>query len=106
MIGPDLSTIGGKLDRQALLDAIVTPSAAIGFGYETWTMETTTNGTVSGMPSRTRRRVVVLENGCHAGGEADAIRNRVAASDPDLDHAGGPARRDDAAAESSISSAF
>jgi putative heme-binding domain-containing protein len=59
-IGPDLSTIGGKLDRQALLDAIVMPSAAIGFGYESWTMETTTNGTVSGiLVEDTAERVVV-----------------------------------------------
>jgi putative heme-binding domain-containing protein len=59
-IGPDLSTIGGKLDRQALLDAIVMPSAAIGFGYETWTMETTTNGTVSGMLVEDTAERVVL----------------------------------------------
>ena len=61
MIGPDLSTIGGKLDRQALLDAIVMPSAAIGFGYETWTMETSTNGTVSGMLVEDTAERVVLK---------------------------------------------
>jgi putative membrane-bound dehydrogenase-like protein len=60
-IGPDLSTIGGKLDRQALLDAIVMPSAAIGFGYESWTMETTTNGTVSGLLVQDTADQVVLK---------------------------------------------
>lgn len=60
-MGPDLSTIGGKLDRQALLDAIVMPSAAIGFGYESWTMETTTNGTVSGLLVEDTAERVVLK---------------------------------------------
>ena len=60
-IGPDLSTIGGKLDRQALLDAIVMPSAAIGFGYESWSMDTTTNGTVSGLLVEDTAERVVLK---------------------------------------------
>jgi putative heme-binding domain-containing protein len=47
-MGPDLSAIATKLDRQALLDAIVMPSAAIAFGYESWVMETS-RGTVTGL---------------------------------------------------------
>jgi putative heme-binding domain-containing protein len=39
-IGPDLITIGKKFDSQALLDAIVNPSAAIVFGYESWMVNT------------------------------------------------------------------
>jgi putative membrane-bound dehydrogenase-like protein len=34
--GPALSEIGTKLPREALLEAIVHPSAGIGFGYEGW----------------------------------------------------------------------
>jgi len=60
-MGPDLSAIGGKLDRQALLDAITMPSAAIGFGYESWSMETTTNGTVSGLLVEDTAERVVLK---------------------------------------------
>ena len=60
-MGPDLSAIGGKLDRQALLDAIVMPSAAIGFGYESWSMDTTTNGTVSGLLVEDTAERVVLK---------------------------------------------
>ena len=48
-MGPDLSAIGGKLDRQALLDAVAMPSAAIAFGYEAWAIETTTRGVVCGL---------------------------------------------------------
>jgi len=35
-IGPDLSQIRDKYGRQALLDAILNPSAAIAFGYDSW----------------------------------------------------------------------
>jgi putative membrane-bound dehydrogenase-like protein len=35
-IGPDLTTIAEKYKTEALLDAIVNPSAAIAFGYDTW----------------------------------------------------------------------
>jgi putative membrane-bound dehydrogenase-like protein len=34
--GPALTEIGSKLPREGLLDAIVHPSAGIGFGYEGW----------------------------------------------------------------------
>jgi putative membrane-bound dehydrogenase-like protein len=48
-MGPDLSTIGTKLGKQAMLDAIVMPSAAISFGYDTWVFETKTGTIVSGV---------------------------------------------------------
>ncbi len=35
-LGPELTTIKGKFDKTALLDAIINPSAAIVFGYEPW----------------------------------------------------------------------
>ncbi len=39
-IGPELTTIGKKFDRNGLLDAIVNPGAGIVFGYEAWTITT------------------------------------------------------------------
>ena len=39
-IGPELSLIGKKFDKEALVDAIVNPSAGIVFGYEAWTINT------------------------------------------------------------------
>ena len=37
-IGPDLSGVGKKFGKDALLDAIVRPDAGIVFGYEAWTI--------------------------------------------------------------------
>ncbi|HTE24109.1 PVC-type heme-binding CxxCH protein [Flavitalea sp.] len=37
--GPALTEIGSKLPREALLEAIIHPSAGIGFGYEGWTIK-------------------------------------------------------------------
>ncbi|MBO0932376.1 PVC-type heme-binding CxxCH protein [Fibrella aquatilis] len=42
-IGPELTKIHEKFDRNGLLDAIVNPSAALAFGYEPWLI-TTRNG--------------------------------------------------------------
>ncbi len=39
-IGPELTGVGKKLDAGAIFDAILNPSAAIEFGYETWRVET------------------------------------------------------------------
>ena len=39
-IGPDLSNIKNKFQREALLDAIVNPNAGIVFGYEAWLITT------------------------------------------------------------------
>jgi putative heme-binding domain-containing protein len=47
-LGPDLSAIALKLDREALLDAMVMPSASIAFGYESWVLETK-QGRVTGL---------------------------------------------------------
>ncbi len=40
-IGPELTLIKTKFDKQALIDAIVNPSAGIVFGYEAWSIQTT-----------------------------------------------------------------
>ncbi len=39
-IGPDLTEIHAKYDRSQLLDAILNPSAAISFGYDTYVVRT------------------------------------------------------------------
>lgn len=41
-IGPDLSLIGNKFDKKAMLDAIVNPNASIVFGYEPVKIKTKT----------------------------------------------------------------
>jgi putative heme-binding domain-containing protein len=47
--GPNLSEIGSKLPKLSLLDAIVHPSAGIGFGYEGWDLVTKDGGNFSGI---------------------------------------------------------
>ena len=39
-IGPELTQIKKKFDKQAMMDAIVNPSSGIVFGYEAWTIQT------------------------------------------------------------------
>lgn len=48
-VGPDLSSVGAKLGKQALFDAIAMPSAAIAFGYESWLIETKSGDVVTGV---------------------------------------------------------
>ena len=59
-IGPNLSAIGGKLGKQALLDSILSPSAGIAQEYRSWVLETKTQGVVIGiLKVATPQRVVV-----------------------------------------------
>jgi putative membrane-bound dehydrogenase-like protein len=48
-VGPDLSEIGKKLSREAVLEAIVFPSAGIDHNYETWVAELKSGGVVNGL---------------------------------------------------------
>jgi len=63
--GPDLSAIGGKLGKDALLDAILNPSAGIAPEYYVWILDTRSQGQVIGILAEdTPQRVVVRnENG-------------------------------------------
>lgn len=47
-IGPDLTAIARKYDGQGLLDSMINPNAAISFGYELTTIETTEGGSITG----------------------------------------------------------
>jgi putative heme-binding domain-containing protein len=48
-IGPDLSQIGDKLGKDALLEAILDPNNGIAFGYEAWTVTTTDDEEIYGL---------------------------------------------------------
>jgi putative heme-binding domain-containing protein len=59
-VGPDLSQIGNKLERQALYESILYPSAGINYNYETYSVLLDNGLTVSGMiTSRTDEEVVL-----------------------------------------------
>lgn len=47
-IGPDLTTIAGKMGREAIFDSILNPSAGIAFGYEPWVITTRDQTTYTG----------------------------------------------------------
>lgn len=47
-IGPELSVIGKKFEKNGLLDAIVNPSAGMAFGYESWLITKKDGTTASG----------------------------------------------------------
>ena len=49
MVGPPLTTIGQKLSREQLYQAILRPNDAILMGYETWVVRTKKGDTVSGL---------------------------------------------------------
>jgi len=51
-VGPDLSTIGQKLSKQALFESILNPSAAIAHEYEVFTLETEWEGDYTGFIQR------------------------------------------------------
>jgi putative heme-binding domain-containing protein len=59
-VGPDLSSIGSKLGKDGLYDAILNPSAGIAPDYYVWVLETTNQGDVIGILAEdTPQRVVV-----------------------------------------------
>ena len=61
-IGPELTTIGKKFDKVALLDAIINPSAAIVFGYEPWLVNTKDGQSVFGFLVSENKQSVVIKD--------------------------------------------
>jgi putative membrane-bound dehydrogenase-like protein len=72
--GPALTEIGSKYPAEGLLNAIVTPSAGIGFGYEGWEIKMKDGSTLTGIIASKTESEIELKN---AGG----IRKRIKTSD-------------------------
>ena len=60
-VGPSLGTIGDKLTREQLLEALIDPSARISPGYGTVTLTLTDGATVSGTLMEERDDALVLK---------------------------------------------
>src|SRR5439155_11266705 len=60
--GPDLSSVGGKLGKDALHDAILNPSAGIAPEYYVWILDTRSQGQVIGILAEDTPQRVVVRN--------------------------------------------
>ncbi len=61
-VGPDLSQVGGKLDRTHLIESVLDPSAEITQGYHTTTVETKSGRTITGIvKSETPTSLLLLD---------------------------------------------
>ncbi|MFM9908282.1 MAG: PVC-type heme-binding CxxCH protein [Chitinophagaceae bacterium] len=61
-IGPNLSFINKKFDKQSLLDAIINPDAAIVFGYEAWLINTKEGESLYGFIMSENKKNLVLRD--------------------------------------------
>ncbi|MEX6689397.1 c-type cytochrome [Danxiaibacter flavus] len=76
-IGPELTAIQKKLDKTALVDAIIHPSAAIEFGYEPWLVNMKDSTAVYGFIIADSKTVVVKDlAGVKHSLPKDEIKNR------------------------------
>jgi putative membrane-bound dehydrogenase-like protein len=62
-VGPELTKIRTKFDKNGLLDAIINPNAAIVFGYEPWLITTRQGNTVYGFLQSDGKNVVLKDIG-------------------------------------------
>jgi putative heme-binding domain-containing protein len=69
-LGPDLTLIQKKLAKEALLDAIINPSAGIVFGYEPWTINTKDGNSYFGFLIAENVQTVVIRD---MGGKKEVI---------------------------------
>ena len=60
-VGPELTQIHQKFDKNALLDAILNPSAGIAFGYEPWMITTKSGQTFYGFLASDGEQSVVIK---------------------------------------------
>ncbi len=75
-LGPDLSEIGSKLSRQAMLESVLFPSAGISHNYDTWTLVLANGTTMTGLvASETDDSVILIDN--------EAVRHTVLTEDID-----------------------
>ncbi|HRQ52057.1 MAG TPA: c-type cytochrome, partial [Agriterribacter sp.] len=61
-IGPELTSVGKKFDKTALLDAIINPSAAILLGYEPWLINTKDGGSFFGFLVSENKQAVIIKD--------------------------------------------
>jgi putative membrane-bound dehydrogenase-like protein len=66
MLGPPLTTIGQKLSKAQLYEAILKPNAGILMGYENWVVRTKAGQTVSGLKTAETPETVTIKD---AGGK-------------------------------------
>lgn len=69
-IGPELTKIHEKFDRNGLLDAIINPSAGLAFGYEPWLVTTKNGQTYYGFLVSDGAQAIVMKD---AGGKKHTI---------------------------------
>lgn len=60
-IGPELTGIGKKFDKTALLDAIINPSAAILLGYQPWLINTRDGASYFGFIVSENKQAVTIK---------------------------------------------
>ena len=70
-LGPDLSAIGGKYNREQLIEAILYPSKQILIGYHQTLVTTTDGDTISGLIQREDEATLTLLD---ASGQPHAIK--------------------------------
>jgi putative heme-binding domain-containing protein len=61
-IGPELTQIGKKFDKIALLDAMVNPSASIVFGYEPWLVNAIEGESLFGFLISENKQSIVIKD--------------------------------------------
>lgn len=69
--GPKLSEIGSKLPKEAMLEAIVNPSAGISFGFENWEITLKDGNMMMGIISSKSESEIELKS---PGGKSEKIR--------------------------------
>ncbi|MFC5410930.1 PVC-type heme-binding CxxCH protein [Larkinella bovis] len=76
-IGPELTKIHQKFDRNGLLDAILNPSAGLAFGYEPWLITTKNGQTYYGFLISDGQQAIVVKD---AAGQKQTIPTAQVAS--------------------------